>query len=341
MNDSEEKNGILSVSAKHFVTSILVVAVLMIAAYVATLLLPCSGIPFQKWILSPFLVLGSDGAGTLIAVIVFLLVIGGIFTALDKSGLMRFILDSLAARYARKKYKMLAAVMAFFMAMGALIGSFEEVVPLVPLAVALAIKLGWDNRTGLAMSLLAVGCGFASGVSNPFTVGVAQGLAGLPMFSGVWLRLVSFALIYALLFLFVRAHAKKIDRFADGVVETADGTFAEELSPEIASGLRKGAKLFGGILGAGILICLLSGVVPALQDYTMIIVAVMFLAAGIASTLASGMSFGELAKCFGKGVVSMLPAVLMILMASSIKYTLETAGALALLLDGAIGAAAS
>jgi uncharacterized ion transporter superfamily protein YfcC len=72
----------------------------------------------------------------------------------------------------------------------------------------------------------------------------------------------------------------------------------------------------------------------------MIIVAVMFLAAGVVSTLAAGMSRAELLKWFGKGVVSMLPAVLMILMASSIKYTLETAGVLSVLIDSAISAAA-
>ena len=71
--------------------------------------------------------------------------------------------------------------------------------PLTPIVVALAVRLGWDAVTGLGMSLLAVGCGFASGVCNPFTVGVAQSLAGLPMFSGVWLRGVGFILIYALL----------------------------------------------------------------------------------------------------------------------------------------------
>jgi len=373
MNETEtnkpiqnEPGGVLSVTAKHFITSIVVVAVLMIVAYVATLVVPCDGIPLWKWVLSPFLVLGAEGSGTLIAVIAFLLVIGGIFTALDRSGLMRFILDALAVRYAGTKYKMLAVVMLFFMGMGALIGSFEEVVPLVPLVVALAVRLGWDPLTGLAMSLLAVGCGFASGVSNPFSVGVAQGLAGLPMFSGLWLRLVSFVLIYALLFAFVRGHAKRIDRFpgrsADGAaktssaktakrsldpdapdrvdtVEAPDGSVFREMNHGEAMRLRKGAKCFGLIVGCGIAVCLLSGVIPALQDFTMIIVAVMFLVAGIVSTLSAGMSGAELAKCFGQGVLNMLPAVLMILMASSIKYTLETAGALSILLDSAIRAA--
>lgn len=58
-------------------------------------------------------------------------------------------------------------ILFFFMAMGAFIGSFEECIPMVPIVVALAISLGWDKLTGLGMSLLAVGCGFASGVCNP------------------------------------------------------------------------------------------------------------------------------------------------------------------------------
>lgn len=333
---NENKDEVLSLNAKHFVTSLIVVAVLMAASYIATLIVPCEGIPFGRWILSPFLVLGAEGSGTVIAVIAFLLVIGGIFSALEKSGLMKFMLDLLAAKYGKTKYKMLAVVMLFFMGMGALIGSFEEVVPLVPLAVALACSLGWDALTGIAMSLLAVGCGFASGVSNPFTVGVAQGLAGLPMFSGIGLRLLSFVLIYGLLLLFVRNHAKKQDRFRGSQPDVDFSSYADR---ENLEGLKKGAKLFGIILGTGIAVCLLSSVIPFLQDFTMPIVALMFLVAGVVSNRVSGMSWKEFGSCFGKGVVSMLPAVLMILMASSIKYTLETAGVLSVLLDGAIRAA--
>lgn len=59
------------------------------------------GLSFTKWILSPFLVLGADGGGAIIAVIIFLLVIGGIFTALDKSGLMEYMLKKLCINSVR------------------------------------------------------------------------------------------------------------------------------------------------------------------------------------------------------------------------------------------------
>ena len=184
MENTNEKKG-LNISVKSFITAIAVLLVLMILTYGLTFIVPGGGIPFWKWALSPVLVLGGEDNVSLIAVIAFLLVIGGVFNCLEKCGLMKYMLDKITYRYGKEKYKLLALVTLFFMAMGAFIGSFEECVPLVPIVVALAIRLGWDALTGLSMSLLAIGCGFASGICNPFTVGVAQELAGLPIFSGM------------------------------------------------------------------------------------------------------------------------------------------------------------
>ncbi|MBQ8575258.1 MAG: YfcC family protein [Clostridia bacterium] len=351
----KEKNG-LNISVKSFITAIVVIFVLMVASYLLTLFIPSGeyvrfldsngnmlidvngdyynvegGIPLWKWALSPILVLGASGSGTLFAVIVFLLVIGGVFNALDKSGLMKYMLDRMVKRFGAVRYRLMAVVTLFFMAMGAMIGSFEEVVPLVPIVVALAINLGWDSLTGVGMSLLAVGCGFASGVCNPFTVGVAQQLAGLPMFSGAWLRVLAFVLIYALLMAFLYLYAKKIEKPISASGEMT--LFATDKKMD------KGLICFVSILGAGILTILCSGFIPALQDYTMIIVAVMFLAAGIVSTLVSGMKGKELAKTSWNGVTSIFPAVIMILMASSIKYTLEEAKVLDTILHEAVGLA--
>lgn len=345
-----------SLGLRSFITAIAVIFLLMTAAYILTLTVPGGtyartlnadgnlvidtaagfsytqgGIPFWKWLLSPILVLGSSGNGTLIAVIVFLLVIGGIFTSLDQCGLMKYILNKTAVRFSGVRYRLMAVVTFFFMAMGAMIGSFEECVPLVPLAVSLSVGLGWDLLTGIGMSLLAAGCGFASGVCNPFTVGVAQQLAGLPMFSGIWLRMLSFLLIYLLLTLFLRHHARKI--------ATPLSTVRASLPFRQNDRMDKGMMAFVVILGTGIALVLSSAFIPALQDLTMVIVAVMFLIAGIVSALLAGMAPRELGRSFASGVLSILPAVAMILMASSIKYTLEEACVMDTILYGAVGLA--
>lgn len=353
--EQKERTG-LNIGVKSFLGALAVVAALMVLTYVLTLCIPGGqfarivdadgnlvpdssggftyvegGLPLWQWLLSPILVLGADGGGMIIAILAFLLVIGGIFTSLDACGLMEYMLQRITHRFGHARYRLLAVVTLFFMAMGAFIGSFEECIPLVPIVVSLAVSLGWDAMTGMGMSLLAIGCGFASGVCNPFTVGVAQSLAGLPMFSGIWLRLVSFVLIYSLLLGFLLRHAKKID---GGHSLSPSG---RPFVPNAA--MDQGLTCFAAILGIGILAVLCSGFLTFLQEYTMVIVAVMFLAAGLVAVTVSGMKGKSLARTFGKGVVSILPAMLLILMASSIKYTLTESHILDTLLHMAVEAA--
>ena len=350
VEQKKEKEG-LDIGTKSFVTAIGIIFILMILTYALTFIIPGGeysrivdasgntvidtaagfkqiegGIPFWKWILSPILVLGSEGNGSLIAVIAFLLVIGGIFNSLDKSGLMRYMLDKITWHFGSSRYKLLAIVSLFFMAMGSFIGSFEEAVPLVPIVVALAVRLGWNALVGLGMSLLAIGCGFAAGVCNPFTVGVAQELAGLPMFSGIGFRLLAFGVIYALLIGFLTFYAKKIEKPI-----TSDAyTFKQN------SAMDKGLIWFARILGFGIVLVLSSIVITVLQDLNMIIVAVMFLVAGIVSVKKSGMNNRKLGMTFLQGLTSVAPAVLMILMANSIKFTMTEAHILDTILHGAV-----
>ena len=188
----QQKKNSLNISVKSFLTAIIVIFGLMVVTYVLTLVVPAGqyqrvedengnllidteggfsyvkgGIPFWKWLLSPILVLGATGSGALIAVIAFLLVIGGVFNSLNHCGLMEYMLAKLTHRFGAARYRLMAVVVLFFMSLGSLVGSFEECVPLVPIVVALALSLGWDALTGIGMSLLAVGCGFAAGVCNP------------------------------------------------------------------------------------------------------------------------------------------------------------------------------
>ena len=228
MGHTQEKpaSGGMNISVKSFITAIAMLAALMVLTYVLTFFVPAGtferteldgqmavlpgtyhavegGIPFWKWLLSPILVLFSEGNVTIIAILVFLFVIGGVFHCLDESGLMRYMLGRIVRAFRHRRYQLICIVTLFFMAMGTLVGSFEECVPLVPIAAALAASMGWDAMVGLGMSLLAIGCGFATGICNPFTVGVAQQLAGLPMFSGALWRAGAFAVLYPCLCLFL------------------------------------------------------------------------------------------------------------------------------------------
>lgn len=346
----------LNISAKSFIAAIAIIFALMCLSYGLTFAIPGGeyarvttsdgstvldteggfsyvdgGISFGKWICSPVLSLTGDGGGTIAAIIAFLLVIGGIFNSLEKSGLIKYMLDRIVSKFGKARYRLMAVIILFFMSLGSFIGSFEECVPLVPIVVALCVTLGWDELTGLGISLLAAGCGFAAGVCNPFTVGVAQELSGLSTFSGIWLRMTSFILIYLILYFFIRHHAKKIEKPLD--ISKLNNDFVPDKKMD------KGLVSFAVILGTGI-VCILSSVfITILQDLTMIIVAIMFLVAGIVSVILSGMNGKKICSTFLHGLVSILPAVLMILMASSIKYTLDEANILDTILHYAVGIA--
>lgn len=285
MGRNKEKQK-MEASVKSFITAILVIFVMMILTYVLTFIIPGGYIPFWKWILSPILVLFGEDNGSLIAIIALLVVLGGVFNSLDKFGVLRLLLDKVTAKFGKSRRVLLAVIPLFFMTLGSVAGSFEECVPLVPVVVALAIRLGWDALTGLGMSILAAGCGFAAGVCNPFTVGVAQELAGLPMFSGMWYRAVAFVIIYVLLMMFLIAHVKKVEKPMD-----------EKSLEEIASGNVKQIAY------------------------------------------SSGSRLWKLAITFKDGVVSVLPGVLLILMANSIRFTLMEGNILDAILQGAISLA--
>ena len=331
----------LSIGKKTFLFSFIFMFLIMVVAYVLTMVVPGGefartadaqgnqiidvsggfmevqgGIPFWKWLLSPILILGASGSGTLIAVLLFLLLIGGLFNALTEQGIVSHMLGRLVRRYGQIRYRLMAVVIFFFMAVGALIGSFEEVIPLVPIVVAMAVGLGWDIQTGIAMSLLAVGCGFASGVANPFTVGIAQALSGLPVFSGLWYRAVSFVLIYLLLLTFVTVHARRISR--------KDASLpARGVEPGADPKKDLGVRFFSWIMGIGICVIILSGFIPSLADFSMIILSLTFTAAGVTSVLSSGMTLKQFGKSFLRGIAAIAPSIVLILMAGSIRYIME------------------
>lgn len=352
---AKEKKSGLQINAAGFLTAIGILAMLMVLTYVMTLVIPAGsyeriitdgkeailpgsyhvvagGIPFWKWILSPILVLGSGQGVTLIAVIAFLLIIGGTFNSLDRSGTMDYMLRRIIKAASHTKYRLMAVVTLFFLSMGAFIGSFEECIPMVPLAVSLAVGLGWDAMVGLGMSLAAVACGFATGVLNPFTTGVAQPLMDLPLFSGTSLRVLTFVAVYACLLLFLIPYAKKCEKKNQSVVSAQKYQieFKENKRMELSM------RFFVGTIAACMISVLICAFIPALSGILMVVVAIYFLIAGIGSCICAGLSKQQIGRYFGQGIVNIFPSVLLILMAGSIQYTMNEADIMDTILEFAV-----
>ena len=139
-------------------------------------------------------------------IIVFILMIGGAFWILNDSkaidiGILSFLnftrkLDKhKAIRIIGANNLIIVMIMLMFSVFGAVFGMSEETIAFVVILVPLAISMGYDSIMGVAMVFVAAGLGFAGAVLNPFTIGIAQGLAGLPLFSGFEYRLFCWVVI--------------------------------------------------------------------------------------------------------------------------------------------------
>jgi len=231
----EQKAG-AQISRKAFIQSALILLVLMIAAGILTRALPAGEYtryesegrvlidpesyreidsphyPVWRWFTAPVEVLWGEDSIIIITIIVFILLVSGAFAVLEKAGILNALLAKIVHRYRDRRYTLLLVLSLFFMLLGAFFGILEEIVPLVPLMIALSYSLGWDALVGLGMSVLATNIGFSAAITNPFTIGVAQKLAGLPLFSGALLRVPVFLVFYAALAWFLLTYARRIDR---------------------------------------------------------------------------------------------------------------------------------
>jgi len=155
------------------------------------------------------------------SIIVFILMIGGAFWILNFTktidiGILSFLkLIKKLQKFSIFKHidinnVVIAGIMIVFSLFGAVFGMSEETLAFVIIFVPLAISMGYDSIVGLAMCYLAAHIGFAGGIFNPFTIGIAQGFAGIPLFSGFEYRFICWCIFTFSAIVFVVWYAKKI-----------------------------------------------------------------------------------------------------------------------------------
>ena len=362
---AEEKSG-AQISTKAFIQAVVILLILMLAAGTLTRLVPAGqyaritqdgrqvidptsfqltqrpDYPIWRWLTAPFEVLGAPGNLTVIAIILFILLVGVAFAVMDKSGILKSVISRIIRAFGGRKYALLLVITFFFMALGTFFGIFEEVIPLVPIIIALSFSLGWDSLVGLGMSILATNVGFSMAVFNPFTIGVSQKLAGLPMFSGALPRLGLFVVGYAILALFLRVYAKKIDKHPesspvwqeDQKERTHLGAFEVDATddPHMRTAILFLAVFF--ILILAVLVA--SPFVAFLSDYALPVTGLLFVIGGVGAGLLAGVG-RSVWKAAWDGFLGIAPAALLLMMAASVRYIVLMGGILDTLLHWAAG----
>ncbi len=156
-------------------------------------------------------------------IIVFIFMIGGAFWIMNHSksidvGIFSFL------GFTRKLEKnrfirkigvdniVMTLIMLMFSIFGAVFGMSEETIAFIIILVPLAISMGYDSITGVGLVFVSAGLGFAGAILNPFTIGIAQGIAELPLFSGLEYRLFCWAVINFIGIFYILRWAHKVKK---------------------------------------------------------------------------------------------------------------------------------
>ena len=135
---------------------------------------------------------GFVNAGQIIA---FVLIVGGSFVVIQKTGAFDALINKIADHRhdgSIMDILIIPIAMILFSTFGSVFGMSEEVIPFILIFVPLAISLGYDSIVGAAIPFVGAGAGFAGAFLNPFTIGIAQGIADLPPVSGLVYRILLF-----------------------------------------------------------------------------------------------------------------------------------------------------
>lgn len=146
-------------------------------------------------------------------IIGFLFIIGGAFSVIQKTGAIMVSVQRMAYTFTRKPHLekfFIPVTMTIFSIAGSIFGSSEETIPFILIFIPLAYSMGYDSIVGTAIPFLGTAAGFAGSTLNPFTVGIAQSIAELPLYSGLGYRVVIWVISTVCMIAFVMLYAKKI-----------------------------------------------------------------------------------------------------------------------------------
>ena len=156
-------------------------------------------------------------------IIVFILIIGGAFWIMNKSkaidmGILSFL--KFTKRLERNKLMqkigvnniVIILIMLLFSLFGSVFGMSEETIAFALIIIPLAVSMGYDSIVGLCMVYVAAHIGFSGAMLNPFTIGIAQGIADIPLFTGIGYRAVCWAILTVVGIVFVMLYARKVKK---------------------------------------------------------------------------------------------------------------------------------
>ena len=349
----EQKKSYVSTLKKSFGGVLIMLLLLLAASILLTYLLPkgefallsdgnvdyasyhvvenSSGIPIVKGLLAPVLVFtSSDGPGLLFLVL-FILSIASSFEVMQELGGVEAIVGVVVTRFREKRRLLLVMISFLFYCFGAFLGLFEEMITMLPVVCSICLSIGFDSFTGFLCCILSCGFGFASAITNPFTVLLASEIIGVSPTHHVSFRLLIFVVMFGLLQLFLLSYVRKLEKdpkksltLRHDSEKLLDHGFFVVKKKENKRLVKAYAFFFSGSL----VLIIVSSLIPATRGITVVLLMAYTLVFG---TLAGIYAVGDVKRVLKKTAVGFfggLPAAVLIAIAASIKFVFEEGGIL-------------
>ncbi|MDK2879356.1 MAG: hypothetical protein PWR06_2072 [Thermoanaerobacteraceae bacterium] len=269
-----------------------------------------------------FLMSFYDGIIEAADVISFILLVSGAFAIVRKTGALDAGITSAVQHIRGGEYFALTILMVLFAICGATFGMYEEAYPFVFMLMPLCVQMGFDAMTGAAVLFIGINAGFAGAFFNPFTVGLSQSLAKLPLYSGIGFRVITCIILVGEGIWFTLRYAKKIRENPDlSISKEATEYWKNRLnssSPESKMNLRHTVVLL--ILLAA-MIGLIYGVLK--YEWYMAEISALFLLMGIVSGFVGGISLNKMAEEMEKAASEIIGPCMVIGFARAIMVVLN------------------
>lgn len=252
-------------------------------------------------------------------IIFFVLIIGGALAVVRKTGAIDALLGKIVIHFGTKPGPLLFITMILFALASATLGMAEEYIPFAIILVALCVAMNLDSITAIGTMVVGYGIGYGIAILNPFTLLVAQDIAGLTPGSGMWFRLSLSVPLLAIGFHHVWSYAKRIQRnpensFVFGIQESENQTITD--NPEFTV-----RRLLVLLVTTGALIALVYGIYK--YGWYFIELGAVFLALTILVGIISEIGINQTAKTFTAGAAELTGTALLIGFARAIALIME------------------
>lgn len=268
-------------------------------------------------------------------VISFLLIIGGMFSIMDATGATNAGMANAVKKMSGKELLMVPVCMVIFACGSCFAGNFEEFLAFIPLVVGVCVAMGFDSLTAVGIVFASAAVGYAGAMTNPFTVGVAQGIAGLPLFSGIGLRCALFITLLLVTIIYVMVYAHKVKKNPESsTVHGEDMQFNQHMKVNEIPNMTIRHKLVL-LVFVGTIIALVVGVLKF--GFYIDELAALFLMCGILCGIVGGLKPGEIADAFVTGCGNLLFACIMIGMCNAAVIIMTNASIMDTVIHGLAG----